>query len=180
MNIFAVENDPVLAAQSLCDKHVISQTKESAQMLSTVHRLVSGTVAKVYDDAKQKLMKRWIIEENNDVLYQVAHPSHPCTLWTMKSTDNYEWHYLHFMALAEEFTYRYGKPHASFVKLADALMTVPTLPKIGLTPFALAMKSNPECMNEADPVTSYRKFYLTKRDRFSMDWTNRKIPAWFQ
>jgi hypothetical protein len=33
VNIFVVDRDPIIAAQSLCDKHVNSQLRESAQML---------------------------------------------------------------------------------------------------------------------------------------------------
>jgi hypothetical protein len=49
-----------------------------------------------------------------------------------------------------------------------------------MTPFALAMKSNPECMFHNDPVRSYRAFYQTKQERFKMVWTNREIPEWFK
>ena len=50
---------------------------------------------------------------------------------------------------------------------------------IGQTPFKLAMGAAPECINKSDPVGSYRAFYQTKQDRFSMDWTKRSIPEWF-
>jgi hypothetical protein len=48
-----------------------------------------------------------------------------------------------------------------------------------LTPFALAMKANPECMFPDDPVKSYKLYYHTKKDRFAMLWTNRDTPEWF-
>jgi hypothetical protein len=38
----------------------------------------------------------------------------------------------------------------------------------------------PECMNEWDPVGSYRAFYQTKQARFKMSWTKRNIPEWFK
>ena len=41
------------------------------------------------------------------------------------------------------------------------------------------MKASPECIFPDDPVKSYRMFYETKQDRFSMVWTKRKIPEWF-
>ena len=44
MNIFILNNDPVLAAQEQCDKHVVKMIVESAQMLSTVHRMLDGTM----------------------------------------------------------------------------------------------------------------------------------------
>jgi hypothetical protein len=179
MNIFAVDHDPVIAAQSLCDTHIVSQTKESAQMLSTAHRLLHGKKTKVYDDAKGKIMNRWVLPDDLDSIYHVAHPSHPCTLWTMQSKENYEWHYNHFFALANEFKFRYDKDHASFTKLGLLLKNVPVCRSTGLTPFALAMKSNPECMFNNDPIMSYQAFYKTKKDRFKMEWRKREVPQWF-
>ena len=44
MNIFVLHDDPVLAAQDQCDKHVVKMIVESAQMLSTVHRMLDGTI----------------------------------------------------------------------------------------------------------------------------------------
>ena len=40
MNLFYVEKEPVAAAQALCDKHVVKMILETAQMLSTAHRLL--------------------------------------------------------------------------------------------------------------------------------------------
>ena len=45
MNIFVLDNDPVIAAQTQCDKHVVKMIVESAQMLSTAHRLLDGNVS---------------------------------------------------------------------------------------------------------------------------------------
>ena len=52
-----------------------------------------------------------------------------------------------------------------------------------MTPFKLAMKSNPECvvhgLGGTDAVLSYQNFYQTKQSRFKMEWTKRQIPEWF-
>ena len=42
MNIFVVDEDPRVAAKSLCDKHVVKMIVESGQMLSTTHRVLDG------------------------------------------------------------------------------------------------------------------------------------------
>ena len=42
MNIFVIDKDPVVAAQEHCDKHVVKMIVESAQMLSTAHRILDG------------------------------------------------------------------------------------------------------------------------------------------
>ena len=44
MNIFILNEDPIKAAQDQCDKHVVKMIVESAQMLSTVHRMLDGTI----------------------------------------------------------------------------------------------------------------------------------------
>ena len=93
---------------------------------------------------------------------------------------NYRWHYKHFIALCDEYTYRYGKTHATDKKLRKALERLPNnIPVKKMTKFKLAMKSNPECMFD-DPIKSYRAFYKTKEARFSMVWTKRETPIWFR
>lgn len=176
MNIFVLDNDPILAAQQQCDKHVVKMVVESAQMLSTAHRLLDGNVELI---GKKRLWKLSNPDMDN-VLYRVAHPGHPCTIWTMQSACNYEWHYQHFVALCDEYTYRYGKVHATDTKLRNLLKQHPiNIPKGDITKFALAMKAHPECMFIEDPVKSYRMFYETKRDRFKMVWSKRNTPEWF-
>lgn len=157
-----MDDDPVLAAQYQCNKHATKMTLESAQMLSTAHRILDGDAAP-------------------EECYRIAHKNHPCTLWTMQSSSNYEWHYQHFVALANEYTYRYGNIHLSFAKLGHVLQNLPKNIRIGpLTKPALAMKDHPECIFEDNPVKSYRAFYKTKRDRFNMVWSKREIPEWFK
>jgi hypothetical protein len=39
MNIFALDESPMFAAQFHCDKHVVKMVLETAQILSTVHHL---------------------------------------------------------------------------------------------------------------------------------------------
>lgn len=181
MNIFCLDPDPVRAAVLQCDKHIVKMPLESAQMLSTVHRFLDGTQYQG-KSASGRSMKLWRHPDAalESKLYKVVHLNHPCTLWSMESAANYEWHYKHFVALSEEFTYRYGKVHASYAMLKDLLSVLPrNIPRTGLTPFRLAMGAAPQCMHPEDPIRSYREFYQTKQDRFSMTWTKREIPEWF-
>ena len=43
MNIFAVSNDPKQSAEWMVDKHVVKMILETAQLLSTAHRILDGT-----------------------------------------------------------------------------------------------------------------------------------------
>jgi hypothetical protein len=182
MNIFILDNSPVVAAQLQCDKHVVKMIVESAQMLSTAHRMIDG----IQSFGPSKSGKRTVAHyrhpdtDMDNTLYKVVHASHPCTKWTMISSCNYEWHYQHFIALCDEYRYRYNRQHSTDVLLRTKLKQHPKyIPKKALTLFPLAMKSNPECMFEDDPVKSYRMFYQTKQDRFKMAWSKRNVPEWF-
>ena len=42
MNIFALHQHPVVAAKQHCDKHVVKMILETAQLLSTAHRMLDG------------------------------------------------------------------------------------------------------------------------------------------
>lgn len=183
MNIFRLDNDPVIAAQLQCDKHVVKMIVESAQMLSTAHRILDGRETKRPSKSGKRMVKYWVHPNSNmeNVLYKAVHPGHPSTVWTMESNANYEWHYKHFVGLCNEYTYRYNKVHSTDTLLRDILKRPPSHTNWSnlYTPFKLAMKSNPECMFEC-PVKSYQAFYQTKQDRFQMIWTGRDIPEWFE
>lgn len=187
MNIFILDKDPEVAARMHCDKHVVKMIVESAQMLSTTHRLLDGKLVegfKTLDDGRKRKTKKWILadQDKDSIFYHAVHMNHPCTVWTMHCAENYEWHWQLFSALCAEYTHRYRKVHATETKLLEALVDPPQNIKYnhGVTQFPLAMKSNPECMHPDDPVRSYREFYQTKQSRFKMVWTNREKPEWFQ
>jgi len=182
MNIFVLDYDPVNAARMQCNAHVVKMILESAQMLSTAHRILDGKMTVSVNDKNRKV-KIWTITDDHEldnILYKSVHVNHPCTKWTMASIANYQWHYKHFTALCEEYKFRYGKIHKTDKMLRNVLSKIPiNISSCPQTQFPLAMKSNPECMNPDDPVTSYRLFYQTKQQRFKMNWTHRKMPDWF-
>ena len=116
MNIFVLHQDPVAAAQMQCDKHVVKMIVESAQMLSTAHRMLDGTVQIAPSKSGKRMVKHYRLfddPEMDQLLYKAVHYKHPCTVWTMESAQNYMWHWRHLDALCEEYTYRYGKIHAT-------------------------------------------------------------------
>lgn len=182
MNLFVLDKDPVKAAQLQCDKHVVKMIVESAQMLSTAHRMLDGTFEKRPSKSGKTMSKYWRLpDEREHTFYKAVHMHHPCTVWTMKSNNNYTWHWVHFAALCDEYTYRYGKIHSTDKLLKNALKNLPhNIPVGPMTPQPLAMTSNPECMNYNDIVGSYQKFYQTKQERFKMVWSKRNVPEWFK
>ena len=105
MNIFILNNDPVIAAQEQCDKHVVKMIVESAQMLSTVHRMLDGVMERRPSKSGAKLQYWKLDDEREDLLYKACHFNHPSTVWTRESCCNYTWHYNHFIGLCDEYTY---------------------------------------------------------------------------
>ena len=96
-------------------------------MLSTAHRVLDGD------------------EYANEMgLYKLAHKNHPSTIWVRSSELNYRWLWEHYVALMDEYTYRYDKTHATS-RLRDALDKTPdNMPAIQLTD--TPWSAPPQCM----------------------------------
>lgn len=126
MNIFYLHEDPAKSAEFMYNKHVIKMVTETAQILSTVHRILDG---EEYIDLTKngRRIKKWRMKDKtlDKLLYKSTHPNHPSVMWARESFDNYFWLYQHFIALGEEYTKRYKKQHLSITKLADILYNVP-------------------------------------------------------
>jgi hypothetical protein len=180
MNIFVLNEDPQIAAHMHCDKHVPKMIVESAQMLSTAHRLLDGEEYLAPSKSGKRMVKHYRLTENDDIIYKAVHAGHPCTVWTMESAQNYIWHYSLFRALADEFEYRFNKIHRSWDILKDILYATPVnIPFKGRTPFAKAMKAYPELMEVEDPVEAYRAFYMEDKVEFAKWEKGRPAPKWW-
>jgi len=102
LNIFFVDSDPVVAAQSLVDKHVVKMILESAQLLSTAHRLLDGEEFEGKTKTGRKA-KRWKLHDaRENVIYSATHINHPSAVWCRQSVENYNWLVDHFFALMLE------------------------------------------------------------------------------
>ena len=180
MNIFILNEAPVIAAQEQCDKHVVKMIVESAQMLSTSHRMLDGAMERRASKSGSMLQYFYLENALESQLYKACHHNHPCSIWVRESSANYQWLYDHFMALCHEYTHRYNKIHMTQTKLESILSNKPNnIPHGPLTPFKLAMQNEPQCITES-PVESYHKYYVTKKSKFNMTWTNRLTPGWFK
>jgi len=174
MNLFVTDPDPVVAARNQCDKLLVKMILETAQMLSTAHRILDGTLA----SGKRKA---WVHPSLDSVLYKATHYNHPSSVWLRTTADNYEWGYKHFSAMCDEYTYRFGKTHKTDSVLRSVLKHPPTaLKRSTQTAFVKCMGASPESLAIAEPVAAYRHFYQTKQNRFKMVWTKRPVPSWFK
>ena len=122
MNIFYLHEDPEISAKMHCDKHVVKMIIEYAQLMSTAHRILDGDEY----EGKTKIgrrIRRWKHPNKNieNTIYKASHINHPSAVWARTSVANYVWLYNLFEKLCDEYTFRYGKTHASITKLKDAL-----------------------------------------------------------
>jgi len=177
MNIFVLDGNPKAAAEMHCDKHIPKMIVESAQMLSTAHRILDGGEYLAPSKSGKRMVKHYRLSHHDDLIYKAVHAKHPCTIWTMQSHNNYLWHYHLWRHLAEEFEYRFGKLHASWEKLKDVLYDTPQNVVYGdMTPYALAM---PDEYKVDCPVQSYRNYYLGDKTRFAKWDKGRSAPNWW-
>jgi hypothetical protein len=176
VNIFYIDHDPIKAAQGMVDKHVVKMILESAQLLSTAHRLLDGTQVEGTSKTGRKA-KRWILHDGRqDVLYLATHIHHPSAVWCRQSVENYSWLVEHFFALMHEYTHRYAKKHACFGDLSFMLQSPPhKLKDYDWTNMPCAMAD--EYKISDDPLTNYRNYYKIGKATMHK-WTNRQPPEW--
>lgn len=179
MNIFYTDNSPIICAKNLVKKHCVKMPTESAQMLSTVHRILDGSI--YIDKSSGRSIKRWKLnDERETILYKAGHINHPSNCWTRLSDKNYLWHFELFVAMLNEYQFRYGKIHACS-KLIPYLKSPPKNIPIGeFTQVTPAMDQ--ECIVPGDSVASYRKYYVEKKQHLA-DWSgkvnSRPVPDWY-
>jgi hypothetical protein len=156
MNIFYLDSDPVIAAKAMTDKHVVKMILESAQLLSTAHRVLDGEPV-VQLSASGRRLTRYTHATLDDVLYKSTHINHPSNIWLRESKSNYLWLYKHFIALCYEYTNRYQKIHSTYTKLHNVLNHSPdNILDTNQTKVKLAM---PIEYHLNDAIESYRLYY---------------------
>lgn len=181
MNIFYLSANPIEAAKYHLDKHVVKMILESAQLLCTAHRILDGTPQKqqkLTRSGKSRLVTRYVLSDCNtdQILYSATHINHPCAAWCRESINNYMWLYELFVALCDEYTFRYGKKHKTDLLMRDVLRNAPV--SISHTPFTTPAQAMPEQYRHADPVVAYRQYYIGAKATFAK-WTSRPVPSWF-
>jgi hypothetical protein len=162
MNIFALDADPVQAAQYANDPHCRKMVLESAQILSTATWLTDCDLAETLYGASK--------------IYAPTHPGHPSVQWAAVSCQNWLWLKSYALALEAERLYRF--PHYKPHKSAEIIRRMPTppIPDCSLQPFALAFKSDLEY--PADPIQAYRAYYRTEKSHLAQ-FTRRGFPPWW-
>ena len=162
MNIFVLDEDPIIAAQMHCDKHVPKMCVEAAQMMASALRRHGAT------DEDMPLTKA-------GKPYKGGYKHHPCTVWAGDSRDNFMWLSHHALALCGEYIGRFNKVHACHgpIKLMSTMFHI--IPEGDLTPFAQAM---PDEYRNDDAVVAYQAYYHSKQ--FAKWEKGTPAPDWWR
>lgn len=170
MNVFVLDEDPIKAAQMLCDRHLIKMQLESAQLMSTAYFLLSNTYS--------------------PDMYVPTHRHHPCTVMLTKSAPYIAWLYKHAEGMVEEQQRRWGhqRAHASFAITEHAYQQLKALPQCPqacdsqlLIPLAMPadVKGDLKVAPVGLAVILYRAYY-NKHKRHLFSWKNTKVPYWVE
>ena len=150
MNIFWLHEDTATNAKYHCDKHIVKMPLETAQMLSTTVHMIGA-------------------ESPN--LYKVGFKNHPCTVWARERLINFMLLHNLGMALCHEYTYRYGKVHAS-QKVIETMDLDSITDKFLDRDFpTIKSTTKPQCMPDeyktTDTIQAYRNYYVGEKSGFA-------------
>ena len=164
------------------DKHCIKMILEYAQLLSTAHRFLDGTVSIGLGKTGRKQTRYVLPDDRESVLYSATHLNHPSAVWCRQSAMNYHWLYTLLVECCKEYTYRYGKIHkCESSGLVNRLQTTPT--NINATKdFTEPTPAMPdECKVPGDSLTSYHRYYVMNKEHL-WSWSgkinSRERPQW--
>jgi hypothetical protein len=178
MNIFYLDHDVTKCAEMHNDKHVVKMILEYAQLLSTAHRVIDGTLVDGYSKTGRK-QKRYVLSDHRDsTLYSATHLNHPSAVWVRKNQKNYIWLSQLLHACCKEYTYRYGKVHkVERDGLLEELYNWPMNMATGdFTEPTPAMPD--EVKIPGDSIKSYRNYYINNKVHLA-SWKKRQVPEWF-
>jgi len=178
MNLFYLARDTELCAQLHYDKHVVKMIVETAQLLSTAHRVLDGEMYRELSP-KGRRLKRWKHSRPHfeDLLYKATHMNHPSAVWCRSSVSAYMWTARLLKQLCKEYTHRYKKVHkVERTQLMQLLHCIPA----GVPSF-VDFVAPPQCMPDsyadADCIVAYRNYYVGDKLRMAR-YTNRTMPLW--
>ena len=176
MNIFYLHNDPRTCAEMHVDKHCVKMILEYAQLLSTAHRVLDGTLSMGLSASGRKKTSYVLMDQRESVLYSATHINHPSAVWVRQSRANYFWLFSLWVELMAEYTHRYGRVHAS-ERLYDSLYSAPKNIPVS-NKFTEPTPAMPdEYKVDGDSIQSYKNYYIGDKKRM-FSWKNRQTPTW--
>lgn len=157
MNIFVIDECPVLSAAELPDKHIVKMPLETCQMISVIY---------------SKWYHNWgTIPKKDGTPYNTdkgAFRNHPCTVWAAEKYDNLAWLIRHGYALCNEYRHRYKKTHSCLdaLYIAEDIFMQKTNETIGIyknvTSFVRAMPDEFKLDTSIDTFEAYKRYISSK------------------
>lgn len=179
MNIFYLDANPNTCAKYHNDKHCVKMILETAQLLSTAHRVLDGIPKKIQSKTGRTKTEYVLPYDGSIELYSATHINHPSAVWARASKANYLWLHSLLVELCREYTYRYGKVHKC--EYSDLVFKLGKPPKnISDVKFTEPTPAMPEhCVFKDDSITSYRTYYILEKQHLAT-WKKRDVPNWFK
>ena len=176
MNIFYIHTDPKICAEWAVDSHCVKMILESAQLLSTAHRMLDGV--QYIDASSGRKIKRWRLSDAREpVLYSATHINHPSAVWARESNNNYNWLWCYLDEHCREYTHRYGKIHkVESSGLKGMLACLPNNIPVGYKTQPPSAMDTKYIISE-DAVENYRNYYKYGKAHLHK-WKNRRPPSW--
>lgn len=151
MNIFALDDDPQLAASYMCDKHVVKMILETHQLLE---------IALGLSNSKWK--------------------HHPAAKWAKLLYSNQCWLYIHGLSLCREYAARYNKIHSYESKYLSLSFNPLDLELEDLASYHTEfLQLVPDQFKNSDSVAAYRDYYQGPRIRKFAKWRLNNKPSWY-
>ena len=156
------------AAIAHSDRHVIKMIVESAQLLSTAHVFLDGSLT-----ASARVPK----------ILKATHSNHPSARWVRSSAEAYEWvHQLMGYLILEHFI-RWGSrahvySHGGRSSLWAQLSTIPL--NMPLIPASEPAQVVPPCCRRSNAVGAYRAYYCNHKSHIATWKPPRTTPDWWQ
>lgn len=165
MNLHILSTIPEEIPLLLDDKRVGKMLMETNQLLSLYIKIIHGPI------------------ENDDVCAGkltagFSHMNHPVAKWVRESAGNFQWTISYALALNHEFTYRFGKQHASGERSLWIAGMFRTSVQRRMTPFANCARISSRGIDFTNypVVEAYQRYVLTRWDGDvrAPKWTNRR------
>lgn len=149
MQIFVTDPNPKLCAQYLDDLRLRKMILESGQLLSNA----------LHQKGFPSSIKQ-------------THIHHPLTKWVAQDNNHYNWLYVHFLALLEEYRYRFNKSH-SWSKYENLFLGQSFITTLYIETNLNFVNCTP--YKDIDVFTAYKTHLREKwkTDKRPPKWTNR-------
>ena len=177
MNIFVTDDNPIIAAQNLCDQHVKSKMQ------------IEGAIMIAHAFPQE------VLNHESTPRTQLGKPrksgkgyaKHQCSIWARESKANFLWLVDHTLEMFTERKFRWptAAEHftKTFIEWCKNNLHNTTINKTELTPYAVAIGGNSDCrllnpeFNTLSVIDQYRKYIIN--DKKFATWSRRKSPDWF-